>query len=153
MIIDDLIKLLLEKEKTMTPEQKASKNKRDLELNSERGRSAMELENSKAFKDIMEPYIKTTLANNVRDLIYKGLELTNDEKNVRIAKMQSALNIYTVIERTKEEASRASDILSVERRAEKRKEERDQMAHKKQKQREKVIRREQKRKQKQEGGN
>ena len=140
-MIDDIIKLLLEKERDMSPDDRARKNKKDLIDTAERGRSAIELEASKAYKDIIEPYIKTTLANNIRNLIYKGLEMTNDEKNVRISRMQSALNIYTVIERAKEEAVKANAILNVERKAKEKREKIDETAFKKQKEREKIIKR------------
>ena len=121
---------------------------KELEVISQLGRSAIELENSKAFQDLIPPLTKKTLEDCMKEIIVHGIKMPKEELNVLVANMQSALKIYAVIRDKKQEATEANRILNKEKEVEKRRKDKEEELKRREKERLKVIRKEEKKRKK-----
>lgn len=142
-LFDEIIDGLLEAE----PQSQKDKN---LEITSQLGRSAIELEQSKAFQDLIPPFTKKTLTDCMKEIIVRGIQMPKEESNVLVAKMQSALNIYALIRDKKKEAVEANKVLNKEKEVEKRRKDKEDEFQRREKKRLNAIRKLEKKKKKEE---
>ena len=113
-IIDDLLSQRGEYDRQLSPGQRQEKEQAELEGIVALGRSAIELEQSKAYVDIIEPHARKELEEGIRMLIVSGLSLTNDQKNGIISQMRAALSVPALIKDKKAEATVAGKVLSAQ---------------------------------------